>query len=200
MPRCVRAEGGASRQPALARGSCWVGRRCAATPLRCSRRGRAAELTSLAGARFVQTTATSQMTKRAGARRPRRCASRRPRNRPWPMPAAAREAARRSQEPPPRSDALRRPSRIASVITAPRQQPFRRALGRSVRRVGPGDECHRDRDPRAAGSRYAAETAAKDLRKPPTYRKGVGRRAAAPIRGAEHRRACGRARQRASSS
>ncbi|MBQ1762214.1 MAG: pyridoxamine 5'-phosphate oxidase family protein, partial [Aquincola sp.] len=47
------------------RGSCWGGRPCGPTPLRCSRRGRAAELATFADAHCARTTTASQFTKRA---------------------------------------------------------------------------------------------------------------------------------------
>ena len=92
-------------------------RRCAPTPLRCSERGRAAQLATLTFARSARTGAASQTTRRADARRPRSwpcrprralrsgrsqgtsrppdgscpCSpTRRPRNRPRRRPPAAR--------------------------------------------------------------------------------------------------------------
>jgi hypothetical protein len=59
--------------------------------LRCDARSGVASQNSLRSLRSLRSDiATSQMTKRAGARRPRPCASRRPRNRPCRNPPAAR--------------------------------------------------------------------------------------------------------------
>jgi len=71
------------------RRSCCGGRRCAPTSLRCSPRGRAAELAARASLAPLEQTAASQRYEARSARRPRGCAARRRRGRAAGRPAAA---------------------------------------------------------------------------------------------------------------
>jgi len=78
----------ASRQAVAGEGSHCGGLHCVQTPLRCSIRGRAAELTSCCALR--SNSRGESVTKRAKARQPRICAPRRHRDRPRRPPPAAK--------------------------------------------------------------------------------------------------------------
>ena len=124
------AQGGAKRrngpQPPAARrardapGAGCSGRCCAPTPLRCSPRGRAAQLASLAALASLRHSAASQKYEARFARRPRDCAARRRRRHPVrpgraALPAAAAHFA-----------AWRRPARCAAPWRLAQARPPRR--------------------------------------------------------------------------
>jgi hypothetical protein len=142
-----RAHGLGARRPVAAerfarRRSDCGGRRCAPTSLRCSSRGRAAELAARAARAPLRQTAASQRDEARFARRPRDCAARRRRSR-----AVARSARR----PPAGGRPAREPSAPLRVdVLCSRNGRRRRPMIRFAPLV-PGRRIVDDRGKREAG-------------------------------------------------